>query len=167
MKKVVVAAFLMVAVLALFSGCDKKYGFSAQYIRTDKSTSEAKHNSLILINSSQKLQEYYDGNLEIYQFTRPHDNIMSFKEAIRKYDDEFFEKNILIVIVLTEGSGSIRHEVTSIVKNDDKIVININRKSPMLQTDDIATWHILLELKKGEIPESSEFSLNVNDPVYY
>lgn len=161
MKKVNIITIVILTIFTLLTGCAQRYSFSVQYIRTNEGTSETKYNSVILINSSQQLQEYYDENSKFFQFTCSRDESISFKDAIKKYDDNFFEKKVLAVIVLAEGSGSIRHRVNSVVKNNDKIAINIRKKSPRLQTDDVAAWHILLDFKKDEIPESAEFSVNV------
>jgi hypothetical protein len=122
---------------------------------------EIEYNSVVLVNSLQQLQEYYSDNYEYFDFTLTHDNIISFEDAIKKYDDEFFQKNMLAVVLLEEGSGSVRHRVASVVKNEGKIDINIKRKSSELVTGDMAEWHIIIELKKSDLSEEAEFSVNV------
>ncbi|MCL2628599.1 MAG: hypothetical protein FWD44_07900 [Oscillospiraceae bacterium] len=62
------------------------------------------------------------------------------------YDDSFFSDNFLVVIITGEPSGSIRHKMTSITKKDTTFQINIDRHHPEMQTADMASWVIALEL---------------------
>ncbi len=58
----------------------------------------------------------------------------------------------LIKPILEEGSGSIRHEVKSVVKNPDgSFAVEIERDVPEVGTDDMAEWHIIVEPECGKI----------------
>jgi hypothetical protein len=62
----------------------------------------------------------------------------------------------LIFVLLEEGSGSVRHEVRSIeLTEDQKISISIDRNVPEVGTDDMAQWHIILELSRDVLVENS------------
>jgi len=161
--KKVICTIMILTVFATFTGCKQRYNFSVQYIRANQISSlkEIEYNSVVLVNSLWQLREYYSENCEFFDFTIAHDNIISFDDAIKKYDDVFFEKNTLAVVLLSEGSGSVRHRVASAVKNEDRIDINIRRRSPKVVTDDEAQWHIIIELKKTDVPEDARFSVNV------
>ncbi len=56
------------------------------------------------------------------------------------YDEAFFRDNVLAVVYLEEGSGSITHEVTKVQRVDDRIEIHIRRNVPAEGTCDMAYW---------------------------
>ena len=64
-----------------------------------------------------------------------------FADAKAKYTDEWFSDNSLFIILLEEGSGSVKHTVTN-VTND---AVTIERYSPLVGTADMAYWCILVE----------------------
>jgi len=113
----------------------------AQYIRAN---GEYNNNKTVTIKSKEELENYYNTNKESYSFDFQHDKFITFKNAIEKYTNEYFENNFLVLAILTEGSGSHRHIVTGVNGNE----INIKRISVGLGTDDMASWHIIVELNK-------------------
>ena len=72
-----------------------------------------------------------------------------------EYDEEWFETHNLMLITVTEPSGSIRHEVTELTDQ----YVNINRLSPQVMTCDMAEWNIILELDKDAVI-SDDFKIN-------
>lgn len=135
--------------------------YGAQYIRTNGYQEEAKLPKVQVIGSLRELKDYYDTWHEIYDLERKEkvysDTTIGFLDACDKYDEAFFEENYLIFVVLEEGSGSIRHKVSSVKQAGDKqISINIERKVPEVGTDDMAQWHIIVELSRENLVRSSE-----------
>ncbi|NLO63198.1 MAG: hypothetical protein GX099_07220, partial [Clostridiaceae bacterium] len=59
------------------------------------------------------------------------------------YDDAFFSKNALLIVVVQEPSGSNRHEFLGFGEKNE---IRIRRIVPEVGTTDMADWHILIEL---------------------
>lgn len=72
-----------------------------------------------------------------------------------KYDEEFFKTKSLIVIQLREGSGSIRHEVTKVVKNGDQITVQIKVTVPEFGTADMAEWAVLVEVDNAMVNDNT------------
>lgn len=72
-----------------------------------------------------------------------------------KYDEEFFKTKSLIVIQLREGSGSIRHEVSKVVKNGDQITVQIKVTTPEYGTADMAEWAVLVEIDNSVVNENT------------
>jgi hypothetical protein len=98
------------------------------------------------------LERYYEAACPNVYY--PQENIdyyaSLFREGIEKYTDTFFEGNFLVIILVNESSCSIRHEVERVDKND----IIINRLVPendIQMTDDMAEWHIIIELSRDYI----------------
>lgn len=131
----------------------EKVGFNAQYIRTGWNDEE-NYPSVRVICSVEELKTYYNENKDIYYLERrkdpASDSTIGFLDAADKYDDAYFEKQILIMVLLEEGSGSIRHKVDYVKKGyDGKFYINVLSIIPEIGTDDMAGWHILIEPEKN------------------
>jgi hypothetical protein len=62
-----------------------------------------------------------------------------------KYNDAFFTECFLIFIIIYEGSGSVRHKVTSLTKEDGILLVSIEKKLPEIGTADMAGWLIVVE----------------------
>ena len=125
--------------------------FEAQYIRTNGGNS-MEFPGVTVIDSKDALDDYYSSYKEVYnlerQFQLYSDTTMGFLDACDKYDVSFFEEKYLIFVTLEVGSGSVRHNVTSVEQNaQGKIEISIDSVLPGgIGTSDMAQWHIILEL---------------------
>lgn len=132
----------------------------AQYVRTNGYSEGVLYPSVRIIDSLQELKDYYNTWHEVFALEREEkvysDTTIGFLDACGQYDEAFFEKNYLIFVLLEEGSGSVRHEVRSVQQTaDKKISISIDRKVPEVGTDDMAEWHIILELSRDVLVENS------------
>ncbi len=130
--------------------------FTAQYIRTDGYINGQEYPYYVVIRSVEDLNRYYSQNKDIYDLEKKEkvyaDGTIGWLDAIEKYDDEYFKANDIIMMVLEEGSGSNRHEVKSVIKNPDgSFAVDIQRNVPEMGTDDMAEWHIFLEIECGKI----------------
>ena len=136
------------------------YAFEAQYIRTNGGPEEG-YPYHTVISSRAELEAYYEAYKNLYNLERRDkvysDSTIGFLDACDKYDDTYFERQNLVLIVLQEGSGSIRHEITDIrphrIENgaSDGWDITIDRKVPEVGTDDMAQWHLFLEVQMGDV----------------
>lgn len=131
--------------------------FTVQYIRTDGYIDGEKYPKTVWITSVDELEEYYNANRDKYYLENekhPYsDQTIGFLDAIPKYDDAFFKDHDLLFVLLEEGSGSIRHDVTgvkAIPGQNGKYTLQpeIDRIIPEVGTDDMAEWHIMLEVGK-------------------
>ena len=66
-----------------------------------------------------------------------------------QYDEVFFSENFLVLITVSENSGSNRHEVTSIEEDNGVLNIEIERHLPEIGTADMAGWLITIELSNS------------------
>lgn len=128
--------------------------FTAQYIHTG-SCGEATFPNVLRIESREVLEEYYQQNKDLFSLDRSHDDIPGFWEACQGYDESFFEDRCLVMVLLEEGSGSIRHEVRQVRQHaDGTLTISVDTLEPEAGTCDMAQWHILLELPREYVPEN-------------
>ncbi len=137
------------------------YMFEAQYVRTDGCSADGDYPYHAVIDSKEELMAYYEANKTLFDLERRDtvysDSTMGFLDACDKYDDRYFDGQNLVLIVLQEGSGSIRPEVTDVRARRDENGVqlgwNITVKSiaPEVVTDDMAHWHLFLEVQMGDI----------------
>ncbi len=142
-----------------------------QYIRTD---GEELNNVIVMIDSHDELMDYYSENKDRFYLERQEkvysDTTIGFLDACDVYTPEWFESHKLALVILTEGSGSIKHKITSVTirnydlesfnKEDYTLQINVQRFSPEVQTCDMATWHIMIGLPRREYPEITAVGIN-------
>lgn len=161
MKKTLLFCIIVLTLFAL-SACQNRNNhieFDYQVLRT----SEHKADNLpiaTIISSRYELEQYY---INVCRGTHhsPDEFAALCFQAIEKNPDEFFENNYLVIVLLEERSGSIRHEVKSI---DKRGRITINRLLPSrgsMVTQDMAEWHIVIELGNGFHPE--QFNVILKD----
>lgn len=125
--------------------------YEAAPIRTDGYNSGVSYPQYAVIRSKDELDRYYSSYRTVYDFERrsapASDSTIGFLDQADKYTDEWFENNDLVLILLEEGSGSVRHEVRSVVKEaDGSYTVSVVKLCPEVRTDDMAEWHIFLEM---------------------
>lgn len=140
------------------------YEYRAQYVRTDGYHSDVTYPMAFLIDSRAALDRYYVDNVDRYNFsyssTKYFDGSLSFDEAIQTYDDKWFESHCLILALLEEGSGSVRHKVVNVSRTtENDITVEIIRYSPQMHTDDMAEWHILIGMDRDDLQSADQFQV--------
>lgn len=133
---------------------EESVSFVSHYIRTDGYNEDVEYPKVKIIRSVKELQEYYEANKDKYDLERKgkvySDTTIGFLDACDKYDEEYFENQILLMVLLEEGSGSVGHNVENVkVLQDEKLYISICAIVPEVGTCDMAEWHILIETEKG------------------
>ncbi len=131
-------------------------GFVAQYIRTDGYHDGAKYPQVTIIRSAEELNAYYEANRGLYSLERREnpgsDFTVGFLDACDKYDEAYFQSRILLLVLLEEGSGSVRHRVAGVTWGDEKhetLHVEIEAITPEAGTCDMAEWHIFIEPEPG------------------
>jgi len=99
-----------------------------QYIRTTWS-SRINYPIIRVISSRHELEQY---------------NNISY--AFEKYSANYFEDNFLVIVLLQENSGSVRHEVIEVDASGN---IVIKRLLPEIGTTDMAAWYIIIGLNNN------------------
>ena len=68
----------------------------------------------------------------------------------QSYDEDFFKENYLINAYIETGSGSISFEMDSLqITEDNTLLINLECHCPMVVTDDMSGWSVLIEINKN------------------
>ena len=129
---------------------------TTQYIRTGYSSLDA-HNYQIIRHYGD-LNWYYENNKGICNLERNDpgnaiDLTIGFLDAIDKYNTQWFDENALVLIPLIESSGSITHTINSYEVDMGVLKINIKSNIPEVCTDDMAGWHLIMEVKQSHIQD--------------
>ena len=114
--------------------------FDAQYIRAGSKKELSAYPAVKIIRSANEMSRY------LKKETHMSEELVS---ACKKYDADYFKEQLLIVVLLEEGSGSVRHEVEKVGADNTHAVIQIKSIAPEVGTCDMAWWHILIELEAG------------------
>lgn len=114
--------------------------FNAKVLCTGGSIDFETLPAVFLFDTLEELNRYYEENRENYGFS-------GLAEAIRGYDVAWFSTHQILLVVLWEGSGAIRHLVTQVTAGQDPAV-EIAVMTPPELTDDEAVWHLLIETER-------------------
>ncbi len=139
--------------------------YKADYIRIDgsgdadeafvKTETQGNNNKDELLLKKAETKEELDRFIEVL---RDSDSVWdSIEEVASKYDEAFFDDNVLLLIYVGEGSGSIRHKVNEIQVEDGKLSVFIDRIVPEVGTCDMAGWLITVELDSSVTSGCTEF----------
>lgn len=134
--------------------------FVPQYIRTNGYHKDVEYPVVKIIRSVDGLKAHYNASKDKYDLERKDkvysDTTIGFLDACDKYNEAYFEKQILVMVLLEEGSGSNRHNVDNVkLGSDGKLYISIRSIIPEVGTSDMAAWHILIE-PEADIDVASE-----------
>lgn len=72
----------------------------------------------------------------------------SFEGFIKKYDDKYFEDNVVLFILLDEENSNVVHRVSNVGMEDKDLIVDIVRDNVEEASDKSAQWNIVLELPK-------------------
>lgn len=138
----------------------KPLSFNAQYIHSHTALNETDYPTVRVIRSVSELLTYYDAVRTTENNGLTMDHSTPLLEAFNAYDDAYFEDHILLLVLLQNGSGSIRHKVTGVYQHKDGLVVKINELTPEVLTWDMAWWHVLIEPEAGvDVPDAEHVSV--------
>jgi len=102
---------------------------------------------ITVISSKSELEVYYNEYKDNFHFNRFEGSysLIGFNDAIEKYSEDFFEHDFLVIVLLSENSGSNRHKV----RMDDNGDIEVTRLIPEVGTADMAQWTVIIELNNS------------------
>jgi len=134
-------------------GAPLNYAFTARSIRTDGGREDTAYPFITVLRSRRELEDYCAAQQGLFDLGS------GFMEACEAYDEAYFARQDLVLICLEETSGSISHRVTQVREDADGWCITVARQIPREGTDDMAQWHILLEIEMGK-------GIQPEDPVH-
>jgi len=110
-----------------------------------------------IVRSAGELCDYYN-ELKAASINELDEDLV-WRLTGEQYNDAFFAEHFLVLITVSEPSGSNRHELTSITDDNGVLSIHIDRLLPEIGTADMAGWLIVIEL-------SNNYSINETDVIF-
>jgi len=132
-------------------GEPKAYAVSSKEIRTDGGNEDISYPFVTVLRSLEELDDYCRAQGKIFDLET------EFLDASKGYDESYFVKHDLILICVEETSGAVTHQVTDVREEQGGWIITVVRHEPEEKTDDLAQWHILVEIQIGKViaPEAA------------
>lgn len=123
--------------------------FEAHYLRASDFTAPGEYPATHLIRSVEDMTAFCTAYAPEYQPSG------QLKEHVQKYGPEYFDCKSLIVLMLLETSGSVRHHVANVAMYSNNVVnVELERIVPEIGTDDIACWYIFVEVD-AQLPDDT------------
>lgn len=128
-------------------------------LNADKMTIEGEyHFPIYKFESVQELRQFKKAFGEILTMDYGYDENPSFNEATAKYDEAFFKDNTLMLVYVTDGSGSVRFGVGSVTCDGKSFCIDVKQtNNPEVFTEDMAGWFITVAVADSVIANCTEF----------
>ena len=147
-KRIILIIAIIAFMFITIGATTQSDSYNKQFIRTTyRDDTEIK----TILSSKEELNAFYEKYKDtLYLEHREKvyvDSTIGFFDAIEKYDEEYFKGNNLIIIYITEPSGSITHDIKNISIKDNTIEISISQKSSEYLTCDMAGWLLILEIE--------------------
>ena len=110
---------------------------------------------------------YTDDSEESATLIKSYDEFTSYIESLNdavyedvgdvyKYDESYFEDNMLVMIFLTSNSSSNKFSVKKVEYDGDSANVILKRKTQKIATDDMVAYIISVEIEgNGEIQNAS------------
>lgn len=131
--------------------------FEAFYIHTNQASPCDTYPAEHLIRTFDELLNFCNSR---YQEQITFEGINNY---VYRYDESFFYENSLIVLMIEECSGSIRHNVVSVSMYHNNVVdVELERIVPEIDTDDLEFWYIIVQIN-AVLPEDTYISYQMTD----
>ncbi len=89
------------------------------------------------------------------------------KELLSEYNDKFFEDNILLMVFIESGSGTLRYDVSDISIDNGTALITVDMLTQPPITDDMADWIIFVAIPKEVSASVTEYNTYMPLPEWY
>lgn len=106
----------------------------------------------VAVSSLEELYDFYKENkknIDLWHNDDSYSDTIGFINAVEKYDEQFFELNALVFVFRCQGSGSIRHNVSGVMVEEDVLYVDLDVLQPEIGTADMAEWIIIIEIPKN------------------
>lgn len=97
-----------------------------------------------------------------------YENIPSFHETAKKYDDAFFAENTLMLVAVSSGNAGTRYGISGIICNDASFVIRLEAY-PNAGDDVVSKWFITAAVPDSMVNRCTAFDAditNINNMSY-
>ena len=90
------------------------------------------------------------------------DEVPSFNDATKNYDEDFFERYTLMLVYISVGSGSYRFGFKDVTIDGNYFCIHVEQtNNPQSFTDDMAGWFITVAVPDSMVANITEFNADL------
>lgn len=137
------------------------YAFSVERFRVGTGTDDSRDPKAFILLSPQDVAAYFEEYDDVYHFSELREmnpgNPRDFDRLAEKYDADFFRTRQLILVQITEGSGSITNTVKAVRRTSPRsITVEMERYFPQVQTCDMAYAHFFIELETQDLQKTDQ-----------
>lgn len=120
--------------------------------------SSVRHLPIYKFDTLKELDQFKADVEGILSIDEGYDEVPSFNDATKKYNDAFFDENTLMLVYVESGSGSFRYGVDSIYHADGSFCIHVKQtNNPEEGTCDMAGWFITVAVPDTMVADCTEF----------
>lgn len=119
--------------------------------------SSVQHEPIYKFDTLEELRAFRDRFADKIDFDAGYDECPSFNEYISKFNEEYFRLNSLLLVFVTESSGSFRHQVGGIVVKDGSLLVTVNTVTVEEFTNDMASWFVPVQISKNVTDACTSF----------
>lgn len=152
MKKIL---FIFLISLMFFSCNQKYYEENVFYYETSSWSEDFEKQSIFIINSKIKLEEYVNNDLN--------DDLNTLE---KKYNEDYFKDKSIVIIYIVESSGSNSLKLKSFNINNGILDVVVKRFTPgpnEVGTCDIKYHHIVVEISMDEALSIDDYKLEIKE----
>lgn len=98
-----------------------------------------------------------------------YENIPSFYETAKKYDDAFFAENTLMLVAVSSGNTGTRYGISGIICNDASFVIRLEAYPHSSGDEEVSKWFITAAVPDSMVDSCTAFDAditNINNMSY-
>ncbi|MBR3781207.1 MAG: hypothetical protein IKK63_08420 [Clostridia bacterium] len=140
------------------NGTDIINKFAEKAIYTPNSGTE--QIPVIRFDSGKELDSFINAARKPFRLDGDWEKEQSFLENTKGYTEEFFEEKSVVLVKLTEPSGSFRHKVNSVTKKNGIAEISISRLTTEPFTDDVGDWFITIAVDKSFLSDCKSITVS-------
>ncbi len=174
-RKMLLAALLMLVAFGL-SACGDDKGSSKEN-ETEVETEVEPEDRWVTCD----VENFKTHEMRVEEYPYPVIQIVRSKQELKKYlevrseqcsfdqyDEAFFEKRSLVLILMEGDSGSVEYGIRNVEWKDLQFIVHIDKIVPDVCTDDLVWQHLFLSVHKEDVPEKVEdvkLDISVNEPL--
>lgn len=95
-------------------------------------------------------------------------NVDKLYSSLEKYNESYFNNNVLVIVNIQESSGSNTNKIDRIAKDKDfnRMDIFVKRDVAEIGTTDMAMWHLLAEIDKKVFGSTTDINILDSTTMY-
>ena len=123
-----------------------------------------KHLPIFKFETKAQLDNFKSSFKDDLTFNHGYNEVPSFNEVSKKYDEDYFKEKTLFLVYVGAGSGSFRYGVNSVYNDGENFCIHIETtNNPEFCTDDMAGWFVTVGVDKNAVSNCVNFDADLDN----